>query len=115
MTAVQDALDWTPRPPDPTPVVLAAVHNDPLPSRQTDREHIEAAIRACAAAHGGLVTAAWVRPRILRDVMPQMVGAVLRPRPGFLVTTDRHPVRNEGGSGNANKWSPVYRYVGGTS
>ena len=112
--AVQDALDWTPRPPDPTPVILAAVHSDPLPSRQTDREHIEAAVVRAAVEHGGLVTAAWVRPYITRDVWPQMIGQVLRPRAGFLEPTGRHPERNGGGSGNANKWSNVYRYVGPT-
>jgi hypothetical protein len=94
-----------------TPAILAAVMADPLPARQTDREVIEAAIVRAAAEHDGLVTAAWVRPHIGRDVMPQMVGAALRPRRGFLEVTDRHPVRNEGGSGNANKWSPVYRLV----
>jgi hypothetical protein len=95
--------------------ILDAVLSDPLPSRQTDREVIEAAIIRAAAEHDGLVTAAWVRPHIGRDVMPQMVGAALRPRRGFLEVTDRHPVRNEGGSGNANKWSPVYRLVGGAA
>jgi len=36
--AVQDALDWTPRPPDPTPAVLAAVHSDPRASHVESRE-----------------------------------------------------------------------------
>ena len=93
--------------------ILDAVLSDPLPSRQTDREVIEAAIIRAAAEHDGLVTAAWVRPLVEaeREVFPNMFGAVLRPRRGFLEVTDRHPVRNEGGSGNANKWSPVYRLV----
>lgn len=60
-----------------TAEVLAAVITDPLPSRQTDRQHIEAAIAACAAAHNGLVTIAHVRPYITRDVWPPMVGAVM--------------------------------------
>ena len=98
------------RPVHDTPAILHAVMTDPLPSRQTDRQHIEAAIRAAAAEHGGYVTAAWVRPHITRDVLPQMVGAVLRARAGFLAPTERIE-RNEGGSGNALKWSPVWRLI----
>lgn len=116
--AVQDTLDLlnsladhhAPRPVHDTPAILHAVMTDPLPSRQTDREHIEAAIRVAAAEHGGFVTAAWVRPHITRDVLPQMVGAVLRARAGFLEPTERIE-RNEGGSGNALKWSPVWRLI----
>jgi hypothetical protein len=101
-----------PRPvaPHETPAILAAVLSDPLPSRQTDREVIEAAIIRAAAEHGGLVTAAWVRPLVLREVFPPMWGAVLRPRKGFLASTGRFE-RNGGGSGNANKLAPVYRLV----
>ena len=92
-----------------TPAILHAVLTDPLPARQTDREHIEAAIRAAAAEHGGYVTAAWVRPHITRDVLPQMVGAVMG-NGGLLEPTGRIE-RNEGGNGNALKWSPVWRLI----
>lgn len=105
--AVCDVL--TPRPVHDTPAILHAVMTDPLPSRQTDREHIEAAIRAAAAEHGGFVTAAWVRPHITRDVLPQMVGAVMG-NGGLLEPTGRIE-RNEGGNGNALKWSPVWRLI----
>ena len=106
--AVCDVLHL--RPVHDTPAILHAVLTDPLPARQTDREHIEAAIRAAAAEHGGYVTAAWVRPHITREVLPQMVGAVLRARAGFLEPTSRIE-RNEGGNGNALKWSPVWRLI----
>jgi len=99
----------TPRPVHDTPAILHAVMTDPLPARQTDRQHIEAAIRAAAAEHGGYVTAAWVRPHITRDVLPQMVGAVMR-KHGLLEPTGRLE-RNAGGSGNALKWSPVWRLI----
>jgi len=110
--AVCDVLK--PRPVHDTPAILHAVMNDPLPARQTDRQHIEAAIRQAAAEHGGYVTAAWVRPHITRDVLPQMVGAVLRARAGFLEPTSRIE-RNAGGNGNALKWSPVWRLIPRTS
>ena len=90
-----------------TEAILRSVLTDPLPSRQTDRQVIEAAIRAAAAEHGGFVTAAWVRPHITRDVLPQMVGAVMG-NGGLLEPTGRIE-RNAGGSGNALKWSPVWR------
>ena len=92
-----------------TPAILHAVMTAPLPSRQTDRQHIEAAIRAAAAEHDGYVTAAWVRPHITRDVLPQMVGAVMG-NGGLLEPTGRIE-RNEGGNGNALKWSPVWRLI----
>ena len=100
------------RPADPTPVVLAAVHNDPLPSRQTDRAHIEAAVVLCAAAHRGEVHISWLRKYVDRDVMPEMWGAVIHARRGFLEPAGYH-LPSMGGSGNARKLSPVWRYVGG--
>jgi len=102
--AVCDVL--IPRPVHDTPAILHAVMTDPLPSRQTDREHIEAAIRAAAAEHGGFVTAAWVRPHITRDVLPQMVGAVLRARAGFLAPTERIAIKVNTIMSSAY-WTPV--------
>ena len=62
---------------DDTQTVLAAVAADPLPSHQTDREHIEAAIVTSAAEHEGQVCIAWVREHITRDVWPPMIGAAM--------------------------------------
>lgn len=66
--------------PHDTTAVLHAVLHDPLPSRQDDRAHIEAAIRAAAREHDGLVHISTVRQHIKREVFPNMLGAVLRPR-----------------------------------
>lgn len=96
--------------PHDTPAILAAVHNDPLPSRQTDRQHIEAAILACAAEHGGLVTIAWVRPHITRDVWGPMIGAVMSSMRSRMEWTGTYHA-NEGGSGNAAKPARVWRLV----
>ena len=97
-----------PRPVHDTPAILHAVMTDPLPSRQTDREHIEAAILACAAEHGGLVTIAWVRPHITRDVWPPMVGAVMSSMRSRMEWTGTYQP-NSGGSGNAAKPARVWR------
>lgn len=101
-----------PRPEHDTPAILHAVMTDPLPSRQTDRQVIEAAIVRCAAAHGDEVHISWLRQYVDRDVMPEMWGAVIHARRGFLEPAGYH-LPNMGGSGNARKLSPVWRYVGG--
>lgn len=90
--------------------LLDAIAADPLPSRQTDRQHIEAAIRTCAEEHDGLVTIAWVRDHITRDVAPHMVGSVMSAtvtHGGFEWTGDYLP--NSGPSGNAAKPAKVWR------
>ena len=85
--------------------ILAADH---LPSRQTDREHIEAAIKASAAEHGGKVHCSWVREHLTRDVAPHMIGAVMSAnRRNFEVTGEWLP--NGGPSGNGAKPSRVWR------
>lgn len=56
--------------------LLDSVASDPLPSRQDDRAHIEAAIWQCLRDHGR-VHIALVRPYITRDVWPPMLGAAI--------------------------------------
>lgn len=93
--------------------MLAAIAAEPgLPSRHTDREHIEAAVTACAAAHGGLVHISDVRPFITRDVTPHLIGSVISAlhSTGHLVSTGEYRP-NGGPSGNANKPARVSRLV----
>lgn len=90
--------------------LLDAVAADPLPSRQDDRAHIEAAIRECARRNGGLVTIAWVRPLITRDVWPPMVGAVMSSMRSQMEWTGQY-AQNGGGSGNGAKPARVWRLI----
>lgn len=96
---------------DTTYDLLAAIAADPI--HLSDRDVLEQAIRRCAADHNGRVHASWLRSYIPagRDIKPQLIGAIVRHRPGFLHPTGDH-LPNGGGSGNARKLSPVWRYVG---
>lgn len=90
--------------------LLDAVAADPLPSRQDDRAHILAAIRAAITEHGGLLHASWVREHITRDVAPHMVGAVMS---GYVARTRAEwtgeYLPNGGPSGNGAKPARVWR------
>lgn len=88
--------------------LLDAITNDPLPARQTDREHITAAIYAAAAANNGLVHIAQVRDHITRQVWPPMIGSTMNAM--------RHKMRwtgayapNGGPSGNGSKPAKVWK------
>jgi len=86
---------------------LAAVRADPLPSRQTDREHIEAAIVASKAEHNGWLCIAWVRPLITRDVWPNMIGGVVGGASHGM--DEAGTMLSGGGSGNGSKIVRVWR------
>ncbi len=89
-------------------VLLHAISDDPLPARQTDREHITAAIYAAATANDGYVHIAQVREHITRNVWPPMIGAVM--------SGMRHKMRwtgayapNGGPSGNGAKPARIWK------
>jgi len=112
MTAVQDALDWTPRPADPTPVVLAAVHSDPLPHLVAARRVLRVAITECAARHQGRVHVAWFRHLLPEWIDPHCVGAAVAgwTAAGYLEAIPDQWEPNGGGS-NAAKPTQVRRLV----
>ena len=118
---VQDELDvflavcdvLKPGPVHETEAILHSVLTDPLPSRQTDRQVIEAAVVRCAAAHRDEVHISWLRKYVDRNVMPEMWGAVIHARKGWLEPAGYH-LPSMGDHGNARKLSPVWRYVGPT-
>lgn len=94
--------------------VADAVHAAPHAQirRMLDRAHIETAILMALDEHDGIVTIAWVREHITRDVAPYMIGAVMS---GFVKshdlvwTGDYHP--NGGPSGNAAKPARVWMRI----
>ena len=112
MTAVQDALDWTPRPPDPTPVVLAAVHSDPRPSHVAARRVLRVAITECAARHQGRVHVAWFRHFLPEWIDPHAIGGAVAgwTKAGYLEAIPDQWEPNGGGS-NAAKPTQVRRLV----
>lgn len=91
-------------------VLLDAIAADPLPSRQTDRQHIEAAVNAAAAAHNGIVHISTVRPLLTRNVWQPMLGSVISAmaRAGRLEWTGDY-LPNGGPSGNGAKPARVWR------
>lgn len=89
--------------------LLDAVAADPLPSRQDDRAHIEAAIRECARRNGGLVTIAWVRPLITRDVWPPMVGSVMSSMRSQMEWTGQYHPNGDTEGRNGAKAARVWR------
>lgn len=80
--------------------------------RHLDRAHIETAILSALEAHEGLLTIAWVREHITRDVAPYMIGAVMSgfvKTHGLVWTGDYQP--NGGPSGNAAKPARVWMRI----
>jgi len=89
--------------------LLEAIADDPLPSRQTDRQHIQDAIRTALGEHDGFVTISWVRPHITRNVAPHLIGAVMSAyvRTHDLVWTGEYRP-NGGPAGNAAKPARIW-------
>ena len=114
--AVQDTLDWTPRPADPTrpprdtTANLRAVHTDWRPSRVEARQVIRVAIHECARRNNGRVHVSLFRHLLTPLVPPAAIGAAVVgwTTKGYLELTDE--VLPMGGTaGNATKRSPVRR------
>ena len=95
--AVQDALIEA-----PAPVVL---------SRDESRAAVAIAINACALLHERRVHASMVRPFLPAGVARGQVGSVFNTlwAKEILVPAHCAPRKSGGGSGNANKWLPVWR------
>lgn len=81
-------------------------------NRMIDRAHIETAILSALEEHDGLLTIAWVRQHITRNVTPHMVGAVMSAtvtHGGFEWTGQYAP--NGGPSGNGAKPAKIWRSI----
>lgn len=88
--------------------LLDAIANDPLPARQSDREHITAAIYAAAAANDGYVHIAEVRAHITRNVWPPMIGSTMNAMRSQMRWTGAY-APNGGPSGNGSKPAKVWK------
>ena len=93
--AVQETFDI------PTPVIL---------TRDESRAAVAAAITRCARDRG-IVHARWVREYLPAGVQSAHIGSVFNTLGGrgVLAPAHRAPLKSGGGSGNANKWLPVWR------
>jgi len=98
--------------PDPTPVVLAAVHSDPRASHVAARRVLRVAITECAARHQGRVHVAWFRCYLPEWIDPHAVGAAISgwTKAGYLEAIPDQWESNGGGS-NAAKPTQVRRLV----
>jgi len=105
-----DVLPLTP--PDPTPVILAAVHNDPRASHVAARRVLRVAITECAARHHGQVHIAWFRHLLPEWIDPHTVGGAVAgwTAAGYLKAIPDQWEPNGGGS-NAAKPTQVRRLV----
>jgi len=107
-----DVLPLTPRLPDPTPVVLAAVHNDPRASHVAARRVLRNAIHECAARHQMRVHIAWFRRYLPEWIDPHTVGAAIS---GWTKAGYLEPIKDQwepnGGGSNAAKPTQVRRLV----
>ena len=83
------------------------------PSRVESREAVRKAVLRTAAAHGGLVHIADMRPLLPSYVNPQQIGSAICAwvRQGYLVGTSHYRPNAGTGSRNASKPAEVRRLV----
>lgn len=82
-----------------------------VPNREASVRAVKRAIAQTAADHHGHVHASWVRKHLPKTTTPSLIGAVTAGLvvSGQLVPSNRPPLPNGGGSGNASKLSRVWR------
>ena len=99
-TPVQGVLD-----------VAAIAAPDAVPNHDRSIRAIKRAVLDAASEHNGHVHASWVRPHLPESTTPHLIGAVIQGliNRQILAPSNKPPLPNGGGSGNAHKLSRVWR------